>query len=225
MMRNLFFLSFISIFLWIGFASAQIESGSVILSWHANTFYPADFFGKPEAVNQSTITLRAEMISDGKIQDLSKARIAWYLDESLYENGVGIKETTFTVTKRSGQRYLVRGVIAIDDEVHESSIIIPISKPKVVIEFPSLENKIGPGETVTLISVPYFFNASSLSDLNFSWAINGKKETLEKENSLTLNIGTPISENQRTVSIQSTVNNERNVFENIQSKIQLFVTQ
>lgn len=209
-------------FLFFGLTSAQAPP-QVILTWAANNFYPSDYPGKALATPNASVSVAAEVLRNGKLLDLSAADFTWFADEKTVGRGRGLKETSFVAEKTAGNDVFVRVIIEIGEETLENSLRIPIESPVVVIETPLPNRKIAAGETVTLESIPYFFNISSLFDLKFLWQINDVRKESDGENSIVLNVGSPQAEDQKTIRITSLVRNKRNPLEFWSEKIELKV--
>src|SRR3989338_5844802 len=79
---------------------AQTSSPRVLLTWQAKNYVPAGYLGKALPSPSSIVTASVEIIDQGKIADLSKNNVYWYLNGSLVGSGVGKK----TVSVRVGSR-------------------------------------------------------------------------------------------------------------------------
>lgn len=220
MKRVLFLLLFLSLGLLMSGVSAQTEnSGNGFITWHSNSFYPSNFEGKPLPVNQSTVTASVTLLQNQKIQDISNFPISWYLDGDFLQKGVGLSTITLPIGKTSGSTYSLKASIGVSAGVVSSLIIIPVSNPEVVLDTSLPDRFVKVGDVVTLQSIPYFFNISSISDLSFSWFINGLLQENESSSGITLNIGDlgPLG----GVTIKSVVQNIKKQTENQQNSVTL----
>ncbi|KKT90566.1 MAG: hypothetical protein UW92_C0034G0008 [Candidatus Jorgensenbacteria bacterium GW2011_GWA2_45_13] len=73
------------------------------------------------------------------------------------------------------------------------------------------------GSVITLHSIPYFFNISSLSDLSFSWMVGGFIQNNEASSDITLNIGDVGASGE--VRVKSIIQNTKRATENKQTEI------
>lgn len=194
----------------------------IIITWQANNFYPADYPNKALATPNTPVTVAVELVSDNKLVDLSKINITWFLDENLLTRGVGLKETTFTVKKSVGDSYFLRVSLAMKNSTIDNSIRIPINDPVLVIKTSLPERKTKANTTLSLEAIPYFFNVSRLTDLSFSWLINGSRTNAGSDNFLSLEVGAPAT-GQNQVDITAAAQNILNPLEFVRSKLNLLV--
>ena len=195
----------------------------IILTWQANNFYPSDYPGKAVASPDSSVTVAAEVLLNSKLLDLSQADFTWLADDKIAGRGKNLKEVSFQTKKTAGDSVFVRVIIEIGEETLENSIRIPTERPVVVIDAPLPDRGIASGGAVTLRAMPYFFSVSSLEDLEFLWRVNDMERGGEGRNLITLNVGSPQTEGQRTIRITSSVQNKKNLFEFSNGKIELNV--
>ena len=215
-----FFLFVITFVLLLPFP-AHAEN-QIIITWQANNFYPSDYKNKALATPNTPITVAVELVSNNKLIDLSKTNITWFLDENLLTKGIGLKETTFTIKKAVGDSYFLRVSLALKNSVIDNSIEIPVSKQILVIKTGLPEGKIKTNTTLFLEAVPYFFNVSRLTELSFSWLINGSRTNAGSDNFLSLEIGTPAA-GQNQVDITAAAQNILNRLEFTRSNTKLLV--
>lgn len=192
--------------------SAQ-TAPQVILTWHANNFYPSDFQGKPLPTPGTAVLVAAEAIAGSKFLNLSSAAFLWYMDEQLLSEGKGLKEIQFTARTPDRGYHPIRVEIKNGAEVYEGATSIPVVAPRVTLAVPFASRSSPPGSEVAAYAVPYFFNVASLSDLRFSWFINGVREASSANASLNLKMGTPRTASGNTVDIKVLVANALNQLE------------
>lgn len=201
---------------------AQETRNQAIITWQANNYFPANYQGRALATNKTTINISVELVSDQKIQNISNATITWYLDGDFFRKGVGLKETSFIVTKTRGGSHTIRVSIKADEIEAGASALIKIFDPEIVIENPSLGNLVTAGSSLALQALPYFFNISSISDLSFLWKANNST-IAEQAQSITLNIGFPQTESQRNLLIEVFAKNLKNSFESSKQQLKLII--
>jgi hypothetical protein len=200
-------------------AAAQTPA-QVILTWQANNFYPADFGGKAQAAKNTPITVAVEVLRNGRLVNLSEATFTWYVDEKLQGRGNGLKEISFTVNKLVGDSHFVRVSVQSGENIFESSIRVPVSKPAVVLEAPYPNQLVGNGDRPEITAVPYFFNINSFQNLNFFWQVNnGEVRDSGNDNQLALNIGTVQAGEQ--IQVAGTARNRNNISETATARIRL----
>ncbi len=221
MKKNFGLIILIGIFsLFIQKISAE-QNEQIIITWQANNFYPSDYLGKALASSNTPIIISAEILKNGKISDSSKTNFLWYVDNELINQGFGFKETSFIAKKTDKDSYFVRVVAESNGKKNENSIRIPTSENKLIIQVPYPNQLIKAGSRVALKALPYFFNVSSLKELNFTWQINEKKYETGDDNQLILNLGTPKTSSQNEIQISVFAQNQKNKLEFKESKTKL----
>lgn len=205
--------------------NAQTQNQSqIIITWQANNFYPSDFSGKTAATPHSSVTAAAELLSNQKLQDVSGADIAWYLDGNFLQEGTGLKETSFVITKASGDSYLLRAVIQPKNgQPFEKSITVPVTNPKIIIESSYPNQTVAANSQPHFQAVPYFMNINSVQDLNFTWQINGQNQASGSDNQLNLNVGSPQASSQNYLQIGVSAKSSKNPFDIFSDQIQLLI--
>ncbi|KXB08619.1 hypothetical protein AKJ56_00715 [candidate division MSBL1 archaeon SCGC-AAA382N08] len=193
----------------------------IVLTWEADSFYPADYKGKAAAVFNSSVSVSATILRDGKFVDASDLKFFWYLDNKFYRKGVGLNEINFDVEKLEQDEYFLRMAVVIDGERVENSITIPTGGRELVIENPHPSNFVKLGEEVHLEAIPYFFNVNSLNALSFSWSIDNVVNKQQKANSLILNIGDANSLKGTNVLVTGMAVNKNNPTESARSNLRL----
>ncbi|HXF44231.1 MAG TPA: hypothetical protein VNK70_02080 [Candidatus Paceibacterota bacterium] len=205
---------------WLSTARAQSPT-QVIITWQAINFYPADYKGKAAVTPRTPVAVAAEVLKNGKLLDLKKSNFTWLLDEKLLGRGEGLKETSFTAKKPAGDSHLLRLTVKFENESFEKAVRIPVERPRVVVKTGLAKNTVEPGGKINLVAIPYFFNVSSLDGLNFSWEINDEKIVGPSSNQLTLNVGSPQSESQKSIRITSLIQNRTNILESASETVQI----
>lgn len=177
-------------------AHAQTASSpQFLVTWKASGSYIPSFYqGKALPTLGSKITASVELISNGKLVNLSSQNIYWYEDEVLVGGGQGVQQVTFPPFGAPPSPLIL------DVELPQYSggylthtVDIPFVNPVAVIDgpYPNAEFSTNP---LVLQGFPYFFYVSSSSNLVYSWSVNGQAGT-NTENpqvaEITLPQGTP----------------------------------
>jgi hypothetical protein len=166
-------------------AYAQNQSSQVFITWKASNFYPAHFEGKALPTFGSPVTVAVEISRGGAFLDLSQADITWELDGKFLAGGRNTKEAHFTTTKGDGDTHFIRVTIVRGEESFESSLRIPVRAPSISIDAPYPEGR-GSGGSITISALPFFFNVSALSEISFSWLVDGERLAAGNDHVLTI---------------------------------------
>ncbi len=165
-------------FLLSGSVFAQTAAPQFLVSWQAQSYAPGWYQGKIFPTKGTPVTINFELIDKGKIVDLSKTAVRWYINDELVkneDNGLGIKSLRFNMSDYAGQETEIR--IAIPDykgSQLDSITRVPSKAPEVVIKNAYLGQRIQVGDN-SFEAAPYFFNVNSLNNLSFDWLANGEK--------------------------------------------------
>ncbi len=187
--------------------SVPAAAPKIFLTWRTNTYVPSGFSGKAMPTAGSQIAASAELIDNGKPVNLSKQNVYWYQDNNFIAGGYGSQAVVFRAPDVAG------GTIDLRVEFPNYSkgaqlktIAIPIVKPEAVIESPFPYGKFS-SSPIQLLGQPYFFNADTISKLNFNWTVNGQAPS-GAENPQNLNVKfnsmSPDSALSVSLSIQNT---------------------
>lgn len=154
-------------------AHAEID---FVTDWQTKTYVPAWYGGKAFPVHQSFITIGFELIENGKVADLSKTAVRWYVDDKLLKNeanGLGIRQL---IVFNKKYRNDVLGIkIAIPDYKGQSLVKlfdISVKDPEVVVDVPYENRKVARGDDL-FYAWPFFFNAANANDLSVQWTVDG----------------------------------------------------
>lgn len=224
-MRRLIIIVIISA---LGFTSLNIlntgaqAEPTFLVTWKTATYTPPYFTGKVLAGAGSPLMIAFEIIENGKLVDLSRQTIYWYLDNNFVKGGQGVQNISFIADKNAaGGSHAIR--IQLPDfrgDLLIKTIEVPVVQPEVVIEAPFPEKKISTSK-VKLFGRPYFFNVKTPSKLNFSWKAAGEPaETSGGPESLDLTLGQNIP-NGTTIPVALSINNPENIFEAASKAINL----
>ncbi|MAF79807.1 hypothetical protein CL629_01880 [bacterium] len=221
-----FFVSLVCAGLFFGASllNSHAASSNAILTWEAENYTPPGYLGKSPATVNSSLSISAELIRDGKLVDTSQAMFTWRTDREFFSKGRGTKEISFPVKKLYGNSYLVEVEILLSGETYAGSLSIPTSQQELVIEAPYSNGAVPSLSKTTLTAVPYFFAISSLQDLEFFWNVNNEGTIpAGSDNVLSLTIGSPWTVFQRYIEVFGSVQSRLNVLESARHTIQLFV--
>lgn len=155
-------------------ASAQGTPAKLLVTWQADTYVPDGFSGKVMPSSDSQIVIGVDLINSGKRVDLSPYKVFWYIDEHFYQGAAGLARISLAAPHLIGENFItVRVLITNYGTGVGKTITIPVVAPEVVIQSsaPSLAASAAP---FTLQAYPYFFNVRDLSQLSFSWSLNGQ---------------------------------------------------
>jgi len=174
---------------------SEAASPQFLVSWQAEGYVPNWYRGKILPTNGTPVAISFELIDNGKIADLSKTKVRWYVNDNLVkneENGLGIKALEINIPDYPGQETEIR--ISVVDykggETLDRIIKIPVVGPEVVIDSPYPDKKISPGLSI-FQATPFFFNVKDLNSLSIEWSANEQKPKEFSVNPwlLNLNIG------------------------------------
>ena len=164
--------------------TVSVASFNVALTWHTDTFAPAEYEGKtlPSVGSRVTIIAVPE-IKNEKPEDLL---YTWYLEsESQVRGMVGEDEFSFTVTKNISFVPIVVEVSTQSQSITvRGAVNIPIQRPTVVL-YRSLGKEsdgvssaypatLKPGDVAYFYAKPYGFHTNNLDDLSYEWEFAGR---------------------------------------------------
>lgn len=153
--------------------TVPVNSFTVVLVWRANSFVPPDYEGKALASVGSRVTVAAlPEINGEKPEDLL---YTWYLDAELHvRSAIGEEEFSFLISKN------VRSISVIVEVSNQSqslsvrqAINISTVKPSVAL-LPNTSLFVAPGEKTTVRALPFYFHATTLNELSFTWSFGGQ---------------------------------------------------
>jgi len=157
-------------------ASAQ-ATPQFLVSWQAESYVPSWYQGKVLATKGSAIKVSFELIDNGKIADLSKKKVRWYINDKLVQNenkGLGLKSYSFIADDYPGQDTEIRiTIVDYKDEVLDKIIVIPIVSSEAVIDAPYTNREIKSGRN-SFFAYPFFFNIKDLNKLSFEWLVDNQ---------------------------------------------------
>lgn len=166
-------------------ASAQSQLTQVFVTWETTNLYPANFEGKVLPTFGSPVSVSVEATRNGILLDLSQADITWELDGKFLIGGTNAHTARFIAAKGVDDTHFILVRIARGDERLETSLRIPVRAPSLAIDAPYPSGE-GMGGSMTLYAIPFFFNATSLSNLSFSWLVDGERLATRNDHALTI---------------------------------------
>jgi hypothetical protein len=194
--KILTFLTVILIFTFYILHSVSAQSSSqFFVSWQAQSYIPNWYQGKVLPTSGTPTEISFELIDKGKLADLSKTKVRWYVNDELVkneENGLGIKILKTNIPNYAGQETEIRISVVdyLGGEALDRIIKIPVVGPEVTINAPYPDKKISAGSSI-FQAIPFFFNIKNLNSLSVEWSANEQKPAGLSANPwlLNLNIG------------------------------------
>ena len=194
----------------------------VIITWQANNYFPADYAGRAAVTPGTPVIASVEIIENNKLVDISKSDIRWYVNDEFKSGGSGLKTFSF-ITKQRGSGYeTLRASVGVGDASFQNSVQINIVQPEVVLDAKSSDKTVRARTQLSLSAIPFFFNVDSLNELSFDWQINNERVS-SNNNEVSVNVGTPNSQFQKSVPVTVTVKNSGNPYEFGRGFINLFI--
>ena len=169
-------------------ASAQ-TSAEFLVSWQAKNYTPSEFKGKALPSRGSQVNASFELIQDGKLVNLSKTEVRWFLNKKLEKSGLGLKTISFFIPRAAtGGQFLKISLPAYKGAKLEQSVFIPLAEPEIVIDAPYPDGRITAGNNIFTL-LPYFFNnIITPQQLSVRWEANNLPAVAESESPHVLNL-------------------------------------
>lgn len=167
-----------------GVSYAQQSTGSheLLLTWDAQTYTPTSYRGKALPIPGATITTALQLLSSERPRSLKTELVRWYVNDELYQSGVGLTRISLTLPTDADGILTVRADVPGLPGISTQTIGIPIAQPRVVIPVPYRDaTSYGPA---LLRAQPYFFTTPSLLGLTFAWTLNGAATPIEEDPSV-----------------------------------------
>lgn len=172
MKKTIFFLA---LFLLFPFKSFGATTDPYLnLTWKAKSYAPDNFLGKILPGASSPILVSLEAFENGKVADITGSQIKWYIDGELSATTIGKKSFDLRTSRTPSSGVILVRANIVDKWSRQQSkeISIPVSPPVVVLKSNYLSRTFGDNK-ISLNAYPYFFGVVGLSDLVFSWKVNG----------------------------------------------------
>ncbi|MDE2001620.1 MAG: hypothetical protein KGI60_03610 [Patescibacteria group bacterium] len=203
----------------ISIADAQ-TAPQFMVSWRALNYVPGDYVGKTFPSLNSPVEAGFNLINNGKLIDVSRYVISWYVDDNLVASGKGL--TAVRLDTPSTQNELVRVVIGnYNGSDISDTFLVPVLNPEVNLsaQTPNANtalNRIALSATSHLFEArPFFFNAASLNNLRFTWDVNGQQTSgsAADPNFLSLDLTSQGTPQQKELTVTAGVSNLLNQLE------------
>ena len=167
---------------------SPISSADFQLIWSTNTYTPFTYLGKPLPTFESLIRVSLVRLRPTEAS-LDNLIYKWYLDGVFqkYSSGKGRQVFLFRINNPANSRVFID--LKIEDEQGnvwlKLSTSILVIQPEVVL-YPSdsqadegaLANarivELRPGQEQNFVALPFFFNITSPTDLEYQWNFNGQ---------------------------------------------------
>lgn len=196
----------------LSYAQTATNKPQVILTWKALTYTPPDFMGKILPTSNSRMAASVALVDGGRIVDISRETIYWYLNDNFLNGSVGLQDVSFNVPNATGGAFDLRAEITTYSKGNQlKTVSVPVVNPEAVIELP-FPSGIFYSSLISLFGQPYFFNVDDPSKLNFAWSVNGQTPSgAENPQSLNIKFGSVPSGSNLYVSLR--IQNPSNQFE------------
>lgn len=155
-------------------ASGQVAP-EFMVTWKANSYIPTNYPGKALPSNGSKVEVAIELIDRGKIADLSRTEVRWFINNRLQNSVIGLKNFSFIAQRLKGDHEVRIDLLNYRGVNLTKTITIPLVNPEVVIDSPYPENLLTAGLDNFFQALPYFFNIPDPSEIKFVWSANGLK--------------------------------------------------
>jgi len=142
----------------------------IILSWSAVSLVPEGFLGKTLPGPGSSLAISAQVIKDGVPLNMSKQKIAWYLNDFKVEEGVGKTVLRVSASKLPEDKITIRAELPDISDAPTNSVVIRTEKPKA-----GMMLRYKTSQDLSLSAFPFYFNSPSVNNLSYEWKVNGKK--------------------------------------------------
>lgn len=217
---------------------SPVTSDDLALSWSTNTYTPFIYQGKPLPTYDSAIRVSLIPLKQPKI-NLNNLIYKWYLDDVFqkYASGENRQDFMFRPNSVAGTRAFVD--LQIEDQEGniylKISTNLPIVAPEVVL-YPADGStderslgapntaEISPGQEQNFVALPFFFNISKASDLEYQWTFNGQTITkIDKPNQFSLKVAEGELQESFTRELSVFTENPRNRIQTANGKIEIVI--
>ena len=183
-----------------------------IASWNAATYVPSEYLGKIFPSQGSLTEVSFNLVEKNKVLDLSRYEIRWDINGTLFKIGNGLQRIQFQNNTPANQN-TVRITVVYDNNTElTQTLVIPVKRPLLVIDT-SLSNRTLSSGTTFFRAIPYFFNATNLSAIQFRWFQNGKPITNREDNPEILALNIPSGTTNLDLNLSATASNLLNLRE------------
>lgn len=182
-------------------ATSLVTPPELVVTWSTNSLAPATYRGRLLPSHASPIMLSAQLLDNRKViaQPLA-GDFSWYVNGKLAQGQTSANFTIDPSTTPTSDGYAIEIYARNYQSVPlKASLFIPLTQPQVVITTPLAGKTVQLSGTL-LTALPYFFNTTSLSDLLFTWQINGIKQVTTDNTLLLSGTGVPADKITLTAS-------------------------
>lgn len=186
-------------------------AATIILSWQAHSFVPANYAGKVLPPRDSVVDVYLEFTDNGKITPLDENIIRWEVNGKFLVGGANLKHITLPLDRFTTRTYAVTATVKnYNEQDVQKTVIVSRATPLVTLK--------SYGSDIT--ATPYFFSSPNISDYVFNWIADG----ISAESKLSkLNLALPVGAESQTVSIEATASNRNNEVESATGKTQFII--
>lgn len=179
-----------------------VPPSDLMISWRSNGLAPAGYAGRVAAAKDGSVLLLAEALVGGVPANLRGYEVRWFIDDELYQSGMGLQSVTYRVPEfHKGSLEARVEIVDAPFAANEGTITVPLTDPEASIEGPR-DGKLRTGRN-RLVVTPYSFNVASVTELTYDWTVNGVlSELTENPRELILTVsGTPVAPVQINVGV------------------------
>lgn len=197
-----------------------------LVSWEAQTTIPQGYSGKAYPTEGADIRIGFEVIKDGKIIDISKQEVRWYIGTKMITKGIGMQSIILKNNEFSGNDILMKFSVNLYDEEEggfsfvEKRFNIPVVEPQVVIENSLFSKNISTNSKIFLNAKPFFFKSQNL---RIQWAVNGSSISKEENQSASFILDTGNVASGSRVNAKATITNIENKGDSASKRIDLYI--
>ncbi|MEK7160889.1 MAG: hypothetical protein AAB724_02580 [Patescibacteria group bacterium] len=166
--------------------AVKAAESNFIFAWSSNSFVPPESEIRSLPTTNSLIKV-VVLPTKPLSPDPEKLYYRWYLDEEPqgWATGQGKSAMEFRVTKWLGGRYKVECLIYdqpgyLSQPIWQSSLTLKVVSPEILLQNKetglALPDRLvtSPGQDLTFVAFPLFFNIKQISDLNYEWQLENQ---------------------------------------------------
>jgi len=206
--------------------NAQSAAPQMVVTWQAyGSYVPPEYGGKALPNQESELTASLEILLNGKLVDLSKQTIYWYLNNTLIGGGAGKQYIVFSPFGTAPAFLALKVELpSYNGNLLLHQIQIPLVNPKAVIDTPHPTGRFS-GNPITLQGTPYFFYTSDPGTLSYAWSVNSQTSA-SAENPQTLQINLdPATPSGSSLGVSLTITDPNNSMSGNDSTNVIYVKQ
>ncbi len=216
------------VFVLTGAISTAHADTQAIMSWKATNYVPSWYKGRVMPGYGSRVTVGLDVLENGKIADISKKTIRWYMNDNLVQNetnGLGLQSYTFRNSSLSQDPITVRvSILDYNGQPLDQLVRIPVVSPEVVIDAPYYDRRIEKGSSI-FSALPFFFNIANPSQLRLAWNINGADMSGDKTDPNKLTFVMPAGVDSGTeFAVKATADSLNDIYSSAEKTVQ-FLTK